>query len=103
MNHPYVVLFWETLTQNVINGLLQTFTVPGMELDKLFSQTGFTQLIKEPTNFEPNKRNTCIDLIFSNQTNLITDSGVHPSLFHTCHHQIIYAKIDLNFSSPPTL
>ena len=76
-------------------------TVPGMELDKLFSQTGFTQLIKEPTNFEPNKRSTCIDLIFSNQTNLITDSGVHPSLFHTCHHQIIYAKIDLNFYLPP--
>ena len=76
--------------------------VPGVELDKLFSLSGFTQLIREPTNLEPNKRKTCIDLLFSNQQNLITESGVHPSLFQTCHHQIIYAKIDLRFYLPPT-
>ena len=75
--------------------------VPGVELEKLFSLSGFTQLIKEPTNIEPNKRKTCIDLLFSNQQNLITESGVHPSLFQTCHHQIIYAKIDLRFYLPP--
>ena len=67
----------------------------------MFSLSGFTQLITKPTNFEPNKRETCIDLIFSSQPNLISESGVHPSLFHTCHHQIIFAKIELGFYVPP--
>ena len=75
--------------------------IPGVELDKLTSLTGYKQLIKEATNIEPNKSKTCIDLIFSSQPNLISDSGVHPSLFQTCHHQIIYAKIDLKFYLPP--
>ena len=76
-------------------------TQPGIELDNLFSLSGFTQLIREPTNLEPNKRKTCIDLVFSSQSNLISDSGVHASLFHTCHHQIIFATIDLNIHLPP--
>ena len=29
------------------------------------------------------------------------DSGVHPSLDSNCHHQIIYAKIDLKIFNPP--
>ena len=74
---------------------------PGVELEKLFSLSGFSQLINEPTNFEPNKKKTCIDLIFSSQPNLVSECGVHPSLFQTCHHQIIYAKINLSFYLPP--
>ena len=69
----------------------------GLELDTLCSLAGFSVLIKEPTNLEPNKRPSCIDLIFSSQQNLVSDSGVHPSLYQTCHHQIIYAMIDLKF------
>ena len=52
-------------------------------------------LIREATNFEPNKTPSCIDLIFTSQSNLVSDSGVHPSQYATCHHQIIFAKIDL--------
>ena len=73
----------------------------GLELDSLSSLSGFSQLIKEPTNFEPNKRQTCIDLIFTSQPNLVSDSGVHTSLYQTCHHQIIHAKIDLKVYLPP--
>ena len=58
-------------------------------------------MIKDPTNLEPNKSQTCIDLIFASQPNLIIDSGVHPSLFQTCHHQVIFAKINLKFYLPP--
>ena len=46
--------------------ITDTNNVPGVELDNLFSSNGFTQLIKDPTNFEPNKRGTCINLIFAN-------------------------------------
>ena len=51
------------------------------------------------TNFK--KFFICIDLIFISQPNLITESGVHPSLHPNCHHQVIYAKFNLNFNYPP--
>ena len=41
-----------------------------------------------------------IDLIFTPQPNLGVDSGVHPSLHTSCHHQIMYAKLNLKFHFP---
>ena len=73
----------------------------GLLLNDLLTTNGYSQLIKEPTNFEPNKIPTCIDLIFSNQQNIVLDSGVLPSLSTLCHHQIIYAKINLKINLPP--
>jgi hypothetical protein len=73
----------------------------GLELESLSTRTGYSQLISEPTNFEPNKRPSCIDLLFCDQPNLITESGVHSSLYNTCHHQIIFAKIDFRVYLPP--
>ena len=29
------------------------------------------------------------------------DSGVHPALHSKCHHQIIYAKLNLKIEYPP--
>ena len=43
----------------------------------------------------------CIDLIFTNQPNLVVDSGTHPSLYTNSHHQIIHCKIDLQVEYPP--
>ena len=40
-------------------------------------------------------------LIFTDQTNWIVDSGVHPSLHYNCHHQIMYCKPNLNIKYPP--
>ena len=45
--------------------------------------------------------NSCIDLYFTNQQNLIADSGIHPSLHSNCHHQIIYGKFNLKIFYPP--
>ena len=44
---------------------------------------------------------SCIDLIFTNQPNLVTDSGVHPLLHTNCHHQIVSCKLNLNIKFPP--
>ena len=44
---------------------------------------------------------SCIDLIFTNQPNLVTDSGVHPWLHSNCHHQIVYAKFNFKVIYPP--
>ena len=72
----------------------------GLELYTLSSLLGYSQLINEPTNFEPNKSPSCIDLLFASQPNLVVESGVHPSLSNTCHHQIIFAKISFKVFLP---
>ena len=58
-----------------------------------------TQLIKEPTHIIGNS-SSCIDLLFCSQPNLVMESGVHPSLNTSCHHQIIYAKFKLKIYYP---
>ena len=48
------------------------------EIDK--STLGLTQLIYEPTSFEPRKNPPCIDLIFTDQHTIVMESGTRPSL-----------------------
>ena len=43
-----------------------------------------------------NTSSSCIDLIFTSELNLITDSGVHSPLHSNCHHQIVFAKFNLH-------
>ena len=45
----------------------------GLELYTLSSLLGYSQLINESTNFEPNKSPSCIDLLFSSQPNLVVE------------------------------
>ena len=73
----------------------------GMEIENLFTSLGLSQIISEPTNFEPNKNPSCIDLIATDQPNLILDCGTRVSLDACCHHHIIYCKV--NFKIPPPL
>ena len=44
---------------------------------------------------------TPIDLLFTSQTNAITESGAHSSLHPNYHHQIIFGKFDLRVFYPP--
>ena len=44
-------------------------------------------------------KNNKIDLIITDQPNLVLDSGTRPSLDQTVKHQIIFCKI--NFKIPP--
>ena len=74
-------------------------TREGIEIENLISRLGLHQIIREPTNFEPRKKSTCIDLIITDQPNLVLHSGTHPSPDNQCHHQIIYCKS--NFALPP--
>ena len=72
----------------------------GLEINELSSYYNLHQLIKNPTHILPNSE-SCIDLLFTSQPNLISESGVHASLFPRCHHQIIYAKMNLKIYYPP--
>ena len=75
-------------------------TTGGSKLRLFTSQFGLNQIINEPTHITKNS-STCIDLLFTSQTNLVIESGVHSSLYPNCHHQIIFAKFDLRIFYPP--
>ena len=75
-------------------------TIEGTQLESLSSVHGFHQLISQPTHLLP-QTSSCIDLIFTDQPNLIVDSGIHPSLHSNCHHQITCCKINLNTEYQP--
>ena len=66
-------------------------TYEGSKTDAVTSQFALQQLIKEPVHILTDS-SSCIDLLFTSQTNLVMESGVHSSLHQNCHHQIIYAK-----------
>ena len=76
-------------------------TPEGMEIENLLTSLGLSQIISEPTNFEPSKNPSCIDLIITDQPDLIPDSGTRASFDSFCHHQIFYCKV--NFRIPPQL
>ena len=76
-------------------------TPEGVVIEDLFTSLGLHQLICEPTNFEPNKNPSCIDLVVTDQPNLVLDSGTRPSLDSLCHHQIIHCKVNFRIPPPP--
>ena len=75
-------------------------TSEGTQVDSLTTSYGLSQIISDPTHILPNS-SSCIDLIFTNQPNLVTESGVHPSLHPKCHHQIVFTKLNLKVEYPP--
>ena len=77
-----------------------TTTPEGAQLDSITSLYGMKQLISEPTHILQ-QSSSCIDLIFTNQPNIVMDSGVDSSLHPKCHHQIIYSKLNLKIEYPP--
>ena len=74
-------------------------TSEGTKVDSLTTSYVLNQIISDPTHILPNS-SSCIDLIFTNQPNLVTESGVYPSLHPKCHHQIVFAKLNLNVEYP---
>ena len=72
----------------------------GKELDTLTSTAGYTQLIDKPTHFFSGGC-SCIDLIFCNKPELISEYGIDHSLFQTCHHNLIFGKINAKIPVPP--
>ena len=71
----------------------------GDAIENLTSQFVLHQVIKEPAHILDTS-SSCINLIFTSQPNLITESGVHSSLHSNCHHQIIFAKFNFKVVYP---
>ena len=66
----------------------------GTQIESISSLYGFSQLISEPTHILRNS-SSCIDLISTDQPNLVINSGIKSSLHENCHHQITYSKFNL--------
>ena len=64
----------------------------GDAIENLTSQFVLYQVIKEPAHILDTS-SSFINLIFTSQPNLITESGVHSSLHSNCHHQIILQNL----------
>ena len=69
-------------------------------IENLTSQFGLNQIINEATHILE-ASSSCIDLIFTTQPNLVVESGVHQSLHANCHHQLVFAKFNLQIYYPP--
>ena len=80
-------------------------TSEGREIENLISSLNLSQLISEPTNFEPNKYPSCIALVITDQPNLVPnlvlDCGTRASLDSFCHHEITYCKVNFYNIPPP--
>ena len=70
------------------------------QLESLTISCGLHQLISDPTHVLLNS-SSYIDLIFTDQPNLVVDSGVPYSLHPNCHHQITFSRYNLNVEYPP--
>ena len=73
-----------------------------LEAGKLKNSTslGLSQIISVPTNFEPNRNLSCIDIVVI-LPNLILDGGTRAPLDSYCHYQIIQCKVNFGIPPPP--
>ena len=74
-------------------------TFVGSKIDGITSTFGLQQIINEPTHIIGDA-SSGIDLMFTSQSDLVMESGVHSSLHPNCHHQITYAKFNLKIHYP---
>ena len=75
-------------------------TFEGNTIDNITSQLGLHQLINEPTHILQNS-SSCVDLFSPSQPNFVIESGAHSFLHSSSHHQIVFAKLDLEICYPP--
>ena len=66
----------------------------GLEIENLITSLGLSQIISEPTNFEPNKHPSCIDIIITDQPHLVLDCGSRACLD-------FYCKVNFRLPPPP--
>ena len=63
------------------------------------TSSGFSWIISDPAHILQNSSSS-IDLISTNQLNLVITSGVNPPLHPNCHHQIVFVKLNLKIGYP---
>ena len=72
----------------------------GTTMQEMFAHHTLTQTVNQPTNITSRTKH-CIDLVATDQPNLILKNEVFPSLHTTCSHQLNLIKLDLKCPPPP--
>ena len=72
----------------------------GVSIDNLTSSYGLKQLIGEPTHILSTS-SSYNDLLFINQSSMVVNSSVFPSIHQSCHHQIVFANVNLKIIYAP--
>ena len=72
----------------------------GYQLQLLTSKFDLSLNITQP-NHILEVSSSCMDLLFTSQSNMVMDSGVHASLDPHCYQQIIFTKFDSKVFYPP--
>ena len=75
-------------------------TAEGTHLKAFTSLHNFHQLISEPTCLLP-QSNSCINLIFTDQPNLVVNCSTYASLNSKYQDHITHYKLNLNIEYPP--
>ena len=70
-------------------------------LDIPTSSAEYKQIISKPIH-TVNNSFSCIDLIFCNNLNTISNYGIYLSIFEKYHHNIIFGKINIRILLPPS-
>ena len=73
----------------------------GQDMQEIFEKHCLYQTVNQPTHITGDTK-TCIDLVCTDQPNLIMNNEIHPSLHDKCHHQVNYIKFNLK-CIPPAL
>ena len=71
----------------------------GTKRFSLSTSNGLDQTISEPIHIQRNS-SSCIDLIFTDQSSLVTYNKIYTSLHSGCHHHIIHCTFNLNIVYP---
>ena len=74
----------------------------GTSIQKLFADHLLIQIVNQPTHITQTSR-SCIDLVATDQPNLILSNEIHPSLHTNCHHQINFIKMNLKLPPHPSI
>ena len=99
-----MILLQKTLFPPIILGNFRARSKCWWSLDKqskeggslflISSISGYTQLTNSATHITGNS-SSCVDLIFTQQPNLVISSGVHAPLRNNCHRQKAFANINI--------
>ena len=76
-------------------------SLEGDTVDNITKIYRLHQIIRELTHTLDNT-SSCINLTFTCQPDLITESDVHASLHPNCYHQIVYVKFKFQIYFPPS-
>ena len=72
----------------------------GLAISDIFSANALSQIVDQPTNITATSHH-CIDLVATDQPNIIIQNEIAPSLDPNCHHQINLVKLNLKCQPPP--